>query len=174
MKLDWSHTVLNINNKERILDFYTNILDFKVSDNGLLAENGPEIIFISQNPKEHHQLAFVVDRDEVGSHSSLNHLSFRVDSFDELKEAKLKLDSINHDYLPLCHGNALSFYFNDPENNGLEIFFDTPWAVDQPQAIAWDPELDEKSALKWVEKAFKNEPSFVIREDSNKEFVNRK
>ena len=50
MKLDWSHTVLNISNKERILDFYTNILDFKVSDSGLLAEDGPEIIFISQNP----------------------------------------------------------------------------------------------------------------------------
>ena len=95
-------------------------------------------------------------------------------SFDELKEAKLKLDSINHDYLPLCHGNALSFYFNDPENNGLEIFFDTPWDIDQPQAVAWDPELDETSALKWVEKTFKNEPSFVKREESNKEFVNRK
>ena len=76
--------------------------------------------------------------------------------------------------MPLCHGNALSFYFNDPENNGLEIFFDTPWDIDQPQAVAWDPELDETSALKWVEKTFKNEPSFVIREESNKEFVNRK
>tara|TARA_Y100001970_G_scaffold41789_1_gene51917 strand:- start:25902 stop:26426 length:525 start_codon:yes stop_codon:yes gene_type:complete len=174
MKLDWSHTVLNINNKEKILDFYTNILGFKISDSGPIVENGPEIIFISQNPDEHHQLAFVVDRNEVGSQTSLNHISFRVESFDALKEAKEKLDSINHDYLPLCHGNALSFYFSDPEMNGLEIFLDTPWDVDQPQGILWDPELDEKSALDWVEQTFKHEPSFIKREESNKEFVNRK
>tara|TARA_B100001029_G_scaffold22681_1_gene15480 strand:+ start:770 stop:1294 length:525 start_codon:yes stop_codon:yes gene_type:complete len=174
MKLDWSHTVLNIKNKEKILDFYINILGFKISDSGPIAENGPEIIFISQNPDEHHQLAFVVDRSEVGSQTSLNHISFRVESFDELKEAKEKLDSINHDYLPLCHGNALSFYFSDPEMNGLEIFLDTPWDVEQPQGIPWDPELDEKSALDWVEQTFKNEPSFVKKEESNKEFVNRK
>ncbi len=76
--------------------------------------------------------------------------------------------------MPLCHGNALSFYFSDPEQNGIEIFIDTPWDVDQPQGIPWDPELDEESALEWVEETFKNEPGFVKREDSTKEFVNRK
>ena len=34
MKLGWSHTVLNIKDKEKILDFYINTLGFKVSDSG--------------------------------------------------------------------------------------------------------------------------------------------
>ena len=42
------------------------------------------------------------------------------------------------------------------------------------RGIPWDPELDEESALEWVEETFKNEPGFVKREDSTKEFVNRK
>ena len=30
MKLDWSHTVLNIKDREKILNFYTNTLGFKI------------------------------------------------------------------------------------------------------------------------------------------------
>ena len=57
--------------------------------------------------------------------------------------------------MPLCHGNALSFYFSDPEKNGLEIFIDTPWDVEQPQGAPWDPELNEKEALEWVEETLR-------------------
>ena len=34
----------------------------------------------------------------------------------------------------MSHGNTLSIYFNDPEGNGLEVFWDTPWHVAQPKA----------------------------------------
>ena len=44
MKLGWSHTVLNIQDKEKILDFYINTLGFKVSDSGPIFENGPETV----------------------------------------------------------------------------------------------------------------------------------
>ena len=127
MQLGWSHTVLNIKDKQKILEFYVDLLGFKVSDSGPVFENGPEIIFISYNPNEHHQLAFVLGREDISSPSALNHISFRVETYTELQKFKKKFDSINHDYMPICHGNALSFYFNDPENNGMEIFFDTPW-----------------------------------------------
>ncbi|MEC7929302.1 MAG: VOC family protein [Pseudomonadota bacterium] len=173
MKLAWSHTVLNIKDKEKILDFYINTLGFKVSDSGPIFENGPEIIFISYDPDEHHQLAFVLGREDIGTPTALNHISFRVETYSELKEFKKKFDAINHEYMPLCHGNALSFYFNDPENNGMEIFLDTPWDVEQPQGEPWNPELDEKDALKWVENTFKDKPGFVLKEESTKEFVNR-
>lgn len=172
MKLDWSHTVLNIKDKDKILDFYTKALGFKVSDSGPIYKDGPEIIFVSWNPDEHHQLAFVLGREDINS-TSLNHISFRADTYDELLEIKDRLDTVNCDYLPLCHGNALSFYFNDPENNGMEIFIDTPWDVEQPQGEVWDPGLDEKSVMAWVENTFKDKPGFVLKEKSTKEFVNR-
>ncbi len=46
MKLGWSHTVLNIKDKKKILEFYIDTLGFKISDSGPVFENGPEIIFI--------------------------------------------------------------------------------------------------------------------------------
>ena len=33
---------------------------------------------------------------------------------------------------PICHGNAWSVYFQDPEGNQIEMFCDTPWYVPQP------------------------------------------
>ena len=112
MKLEWSHTVLNIKDSVKILEFYTKTLGFNLSDRGPLAENGPEIIFVSQDSDEHHQLAFIVEREDVDKPTSLNHLSFRVKTFNEVHEVKERLDSADVQYLPLCHGNALSLYFN--------------------------------------------------------------
>ncbi|SVA86104.1 uncharacterized protein METZ01_LOCUS138958, partial [marine metagenome] len=34
--------------------------------------------------------------------------------------------------------------------------------------------LTEKEALEWVERTFENEPTFAKREESAREFVNRK
>ena len=85
-----------------------------------------------------------------------------------MQEVKGRLDSVGTQYLPLCHGNALSLYFSDPEGNGLEVFFDTPWDVKQPQGIVWDTNFNEKEALEWVEKTFNAEPTFAKREESNR------
>jgi catechol 2,3-dioxygenase len=73
----------------------------------------------------------------------------------------------------LCHGNALSLYFNDPEDNGIEVFWDTPWHVSQPQAVVWDTNLNEEEALAWVEETFKDKPNFTKREGNKSDFINR-
>ena len=86
---------------------------------------------------------------------------------------KNNLESANVEILPLCHGNALSLYFKDPEGNGLEVFWDTPWHVSQPQVVVWDADLDEKEALDWVEDTFSDKPGFIRQEDNKSDFVNR-
>lgn len=173
MKLKWSHAVLNVKDEKKILDFYTGIMGFTVSDRGPLGENAPEIIFMSQDPDEHHQLAIALLRKDEGPSNSLNHLAFRVESFDDIKTLKNNLEAASVDILPLSHGNTLSLYFNDPEGNGLEVFWDTPWHVAQPAGIVWDTSLDEQQALAWVEETFGDEPTFRKREDAGGEFVNR-
>ena len=65
---------------------------------------------------------------------------------------------------PLSHGNTLSIYFNDPEGNGVEVFWDTPWHVAQPQGKPWDISMDREQALAWVQDHFGQEPSFEPRE----------
>lgn len=173
MKLHWSHAVINTRNLEQMLDFYTSVLGFTITDRGPMGPPGaPEIVFMSNTGDEHHQLAMVPNRDDSPA-TSLNHLAFRVESFADVKEMSRRLQERHVVILPLSHGNTLSLYFSDPEKNGLEVFWDTPWHVDQPQGVVWDTRLDEAAALKFVEESFKNEPSFVRREDSQRPYVNR-
>jgi catechol 2,3-dioxygenase len=61
------------------------------------------------------------------------------------------------------HGTTWSVYFKDPEGNGLEVFCDTPWHVDQPQGDDWDPTLTDDELLGWTESRFRDEPGFARR-----------
>lgn len=165
MKLDWSHAVLNVRDLGKMLDFYTNVLGFEVSDRGPLRD-GLEIVFLSQHPDEHHQLAMVNSRRDGEPPNSLNHLAFRTPAFEDVKELNEKLQDVEGVTVgPLSHGNTLSIYFNDPEGNGVEVFWDTPWHVAQPQGKPWDVSMDEQQALEWVRESFAGEATFGPRED---------
>ena len=174
MKLSWSHAVLNVHDLEKMLAFYTGVLGFTISDRGELAPNSPEIVFMSNSPDEHHQIALLAMREGETSGNPLNHLAFRVETFEEVKGLYEQL-SAREDIktLPLSHGNTLSIYFNDPEGNGLEVFWDTPWHVSQPQGKVWDTSLDRDTALAWVEDNFKEAPSFSHHREADAAFVNR-
>jgi len=165
MQLNWSHAVIYVRDQQKMLDYYTNVLGFKVTDRGPLAENAPEIVFLSQSPDEHHQLAMIQTRKDDGPSNSVNHFAFRVESFDEgksLHETLVQIEGSNVG--PLSHGNTLSIYFSDPEGNGIEVFWDTPWHVAQPQGKPWDTSMNESQALAWVEENFSHEETFGPRE----------
>jgi len=40
MKLEVSHTILNIKDSKKIIDFYSGVLGFRVSDKGLIGGSG--------------------------------------------------------------------------------------------------------------------------------------
>lgn len=165
MQLSWSHAVLYVRDQEKMLDFYTNVLGFRVTDRGPLGENAPDIVFLSNAPDEHHQLAMIQSRKDEAPSNSVNHFAFRVDSFEEvtsLNEALSGMDDVK--IMPLSHGNTLSIYFNDPEQNGIEVFWDTPWHVPQPQGKPWDTSMSRDDALAWVQENFGAEPGFEPRE----------
>ncbi|MEM7218657.1 MAG: VOC family protein [Pseudomonadota bacterium] len=166
MQLTWSHAVLYVRDQDKMLDFYTDVLGFHVTDRGPIGPNAPEIVFLSQSPDEHHQIAMIATRKDEDAPNSVNHLAFRTPSFADVKALHAKLDAIDGVRVgPLSHGNTLSVYFNDPEGNGIEVFWDTPWHVAQPQGKPWDVSMDEAQALAWVEENFAGETSFEPRED---------
>ena len=159
--LTWSHAVLYVQNLQTMLQFYCEVLGFEVTDRGPLAEGAPEIVFLSQDPSEHHQLAMVATRQDAAPSNSVNHFAFRVAGFSELQAFHDKLKAVSGLMLnPLSHGNTLSFYFNDLEGNGIEIFWETPWHVAQPQGKPWDPSMAEAEALIWLQETFGHDPSF--------------
>ena len=171
MKLSWSHTVINVRDLDQMLAFYTNVLGFEISDRGPLGPGAPEIVFLSNDPDEHHQLAMVAAGEGEAPNSPLNHMAFRVESFDDVKTVHARLAEADVTMLPLSHGNTLSLYFGDPEGNGVEVSWDTPWHVAQPQGKPWDPTLEKDEALAWVEDNFSSEPSFSLQAEAK--FANR-
>jgi len=137
LDLEVAHAVLHVCDAEAMVDFYTRVLDFEVTDRGPLGSaSGEEIIFLSQTADHHHQLALITGRDSPGRSNNLNHVAFRSSgTLDDLRALKVDLEAEPGigNIRPLTHGNAWSVYFTDPEGNGVEVFIDTPWHVAQPQ-----------------------------------------
>jgi catechol 2,3-dioxygenase len=146
-----------------MLDYYTRVLGFAISDRGPMGPPGsPEIVFLSQDPGEHHQLAFVGVPKADGRARDLNHLAFRTTDIDALRatDARIRADGRGRMPTPITHGNTWSIYFGDPEGNGVEVFCDTPWHVQQPQGQTWDMTQDDAALLETTRAAFADEPGF--------------
>jgi len=163
MKLKWSHAVLLVRDMEEMLDFYTKVLGFEITDRGALpGTDGSEIVFMSQADTDHHQLAFSSGERDEHPPNSVQHLAFRVDSLDDVKamDARLEEDGRVDKRLPMTHGNTWSIYFADPEGNGIEVFCDSPWHVQQPQAEIWDRNASNDEIIEETRRKFENEPEF--------------
>ena len=146
-----------------MLDFYTGVLGFQITDRGPLGDpKGPEIVFMSQVDTDHHQLAFLPVRKGDEPPNSVNHFAFRVDNLNEIKAMNERLiaDGRASDINPLTHGNAWSVYFSDPEGNGIEIFCDSPWHVAQPHVRPWDIDKPNDEVVAATRAEFQNEPGF--------------
>ena len=164
MPLRWSHAVCYVRDLDEMLDFYTNLLGFEVTDRGPVApsEGAPHIVFMSQVETDHHQIAFLPVRQGDAPPNTVNHFAFRTESLQDVRDllAALQKDGRASNINPLTHGNAWSIYFSDPEGNGLEVFCDTPWHVQQPQGKPWDTTLSDQALLDWTRAEFEKEPGF--------------
>ena len=133
-----SHVGLYVHDMPKMIDFYTQVLGFVVSDG---AEDG-RITFLSRNPSDHHQIVLVRGRATDTEVPMVQQVSFNVGTLPEVQKAFRKVrDACCEGINPICHGNAWSVYFQDPEGNRIEMFCDTPWYV--PQPLGFKIELDK-------------------------------
>ena len=141
-------------------DFYTRMLGFTVTDRGNL---GPtKIIFLSRDPREHHQIILASGRPGGGGFNPINQVSFRMAEFAGLREMHRRLAAEKvRDLYPVSHGNALSVYFLDPEGNRLELFVDTPWYCRQPVRVPMNMEMDDAALWAWAEAEARKQPDFM-------------
>lgn len=160
-KWELSHIGLWVTDMDRMRDFYTRLLGFKVMDAGEIGE-GPErwrLTFLSKDPKDHHQIVLVTGR-EKGTRSTVNQITYRVASIKEVRAmhdlaVANKVEGID----PVDHGNAWSVYFLDPEGNRLEFFCDTPWHVAQPRRAALDFSLSDREIAEATRKRIAKDPT---------------
>ena len=162
--LTLSHVGIFVTDMPKMIDFYTGFLGFAVSDRGETSSGG-EIVFMTRDPREHHQFVMATGRPADLPYNIVNQLSFRVDSLDTLRELQRGLRNEHATELgPISHGNALSVYLHDPEKNRVELLIDTPWYVPQPCRIPVDLSLPDEELWATLERHARNLPGFKPRE----------
>jgi len=161
LKLEVAHAVLYVHDVDRMIDFYSRVLGFEVTDRGPLGKG--EIVFLSQVANHHHQVAFITGRGEPSASNNVNHVAFRSSgTLGQLRDLKKALEAepgVSR-IMPLTHGNAWSIYFDDPEHNGVEVFIDTPWHVRQPQGRPLDLDASDEQIVATTQDQFRDEPEF--------------
>ena len=143
--LMFSHMGISVNNIKRMEKFYTEVLGFTVTDRGMAG--GMDLIFMSRDPLDHHQVVLATGRPDVMPANtanpqfgpSINQISFRVGTLADLRDLYGRLQAGGASSFFLAnHGIAWSIYAHDPEGNNMEFFVDTEWYMDQPMLAPLD------------------------------------
>ncbi len=173
-RLTLGHTTLAARDLDRLAAFYRDVLGFHVTNRGPVP-GGSEIVFLSQDPNEHHQIAMVGGLDAPDpAFMMVDHLAFRTGTLDDLRVLRDKLAAAGVEgVLSICHGNAWSLYFNDCEGNGVECFVDTPFHVAQPFAQGFDLDQRDEEILEATRKLVESEPEFQPMAKWREEFARR-
>lgn len=151
MQFSLSHFELRVRDIDRMEAFYTRSLGFVVTDRS--APGGHQMVFLSRDPGEHHQLVLGAAEAGAFADGSLDHIAFRVASLADLRtlhQALAEADDV--EMRTVCHGTSWSIYFHDPEGNRIEFFADTPWHVAQPARFEIDLTLPEAELLALTER----------------------
>jgi catechol 2,3-dioxygenase len=156
-----AHCGIYVKDVGKQVDFYTKVLGLVVSDRGVSERIGNEFAFLTAATDHHHQVVFISGREPRGA-TTVNQLSFKVSSLDELKAMYARArDAAVTGLRQVNHGNALSIYFSDPEGNGVEVYIDTPWYVPQPHGEALDLTLPSDRIMAEVERHCRATPGFM-------------
>ena len=138
------HVVLKVTDLERSVDFYTQILGFRVSD--VYPDNmmPGRMVFMRCN-RDHHGVALVGGAPSNSSNLELHHMAFEVSTIDEVFRAREHLikNNVQIQFEGRRRAGAqVAVEFLDPDGHWLEIF----WGLDQiaPDAKVRPPE-------EWVE-----------------------
>jgi catechol-2,3-dioxygenase len=174
--LSLSHMGFYVNDMARVEDFYSQVLEFTVTDRGSLStpRGDVRLVFLSRDPAVHHQIVLASGRPEHLAFNPINQISFEADSLASLKRFHQRfIDEQMEEITPVTHGNAISFYARDPEGNRLELFIDTPWYVDQPMRVPVDFSLSDEELMASVERHARGLPGFRPRAEWQAEMAKR-
>jgi catechol 2,3-dioxygenase-like lactoylglutathione lyase family enzyme len=162
--LAFSHVGIFVRDAESMTRFYQRVLGLVVTDRGHLP--GRELVFMSRDPREHHQVVFASGRTGDPDDKVINQISFRVGSLEELQAMHegIKAEPGASDLRAGQSRQRMDAVLSRPEGNRLELFVDTPWYIAQPCA---EPlELDQAADVirTETEAMCRSDPSFAPAE----------
>jgi glyoxylase I family protein len=122
------HIALNVKDLDRAERFYTDVLGFQVTHRfskglrHLMLETGNAAIALFEAPELE-----VKEAMKLLSEEGYLHLAFAAETADFKKiVTELQSKNIHIDNGPVKRGDGESIYFNDPDDNHLEIHCDNP------------------------------------------------
>ncbi|MFM8767894.1 MAG: VOC family protein [Rubrivivax sp.] len=168
-----AHVGIYVRDIAAMTHFYTTIFGLKLTDHGVGRNFKVPLHFLSGTSDQHHQLVVAGGR-AADAPSTLMQLSFKVSVIDELRrvrtaalaEGATKMRGMNH-------GNALSIYFFDIEENTVEVYLDTPWYVPQPHGDPLDLEKTDAEIWAETEAVCRADPGFMPLADWMARFASR-
>ncbi|MEP4380617.1 MAG: VOC family protein [Alphaproteobacteria bacterium] len=165
-----AHCAFKVDDMNAMVAFYDDVLGYAVTDRGIMPPIGSEpereYTYLSRDPSEHHQVILISGRD-LDAPTSVNQLSLRIMSLDELRRMERELEA-HPDVGPLrktCHGNSFSIYFPDPEGNIVELAVESVWYVPAPHGAPLDLSLDDAELIGWAENHCRQTEGFMMRAD---------
>jgi len=146
------HVVLVVQDLKRSVEFYTQILGFRVSDVYPDSMMPGGMVFLRCNT-DHHGIALVGQGQKDAQNAEIHHLAFEVATLDEVIRARdhLRKHQVKIDFEGRRRAGAqVAVEFRDPDNHSLEIY----WGLDQIGSNAnarppeeWREELSLKGAV---------------------------
>jgi len=121
-----AHAGIYVRDVDAMTRFYTRVFGLHLTDKGIGRNFKVPLHFLSGTADQHHQLVLAGGR-AADTPSTIMQLSFKVAAIEDLRrvrsaalaEGATKMRGMNH-------GNALSIYFADLEENTVEVYLDTP------------------------------------------------
>jgi len=143
--------------------FYTRVFGLLVTDRGVGKTFRNQLVFLSGAPDQHHQLVLSSGRGP-DSPSTVMQISFKVNDLSELREVKERaLVEGAAELIGLNHGNSWSIYFNDPEQNRIEVYLDTPFHTPQPCGEPLDLDQTDEALLTQTQALVESLPGGMAR-----------
>jgi catechol-2,3-dioxygenase len=165
-----SHFGVFCRDLDTMVNFYSTVFDMVETDRGEGHTMPLTIAFMSGNPTQHHQLALASGRGPDAP-STVMQISFKVKEIDSLREAWRRAEEANATNIRgLNHGNALSIYFSDIEDNTVEVYLDTPWYVSQPHGDPLDLSRPDAEIWSATEQICRQDPTFMTVEEWQQTF----
>jgi catechol 2,3-dioxygenase len=160
-----THAGIWVRDMDNMVDFYTRVLAFEITDRGYVPRYNGHIAFLSNDPEIHHQMVLAEGRPNDAP-STVNQLSFTVQSLDELRTMYRRvLGEGVENLLPRNHGNAWSVYFDDPEGNNIEVYLDSPFHIPQPFGEYLDFDLTDDEIVETTEAMARKVEGFRMRDE---------
>lgn len=147
-----AHLGVYTDHQDEMQAFYERVLGLVVTDVGVAHKFHRRIVFMSSSPEQHHQFVLVRREPSDPPRGPLFQVSFKVQSLDDLRAMSTRAEQHGATNIrKMNHGNSWSLYFNDPEDNMVEIYLDTPWHAAQPFAEDLDLALPDAEILRLTE-----------------------